>query len=49
MASNDIREILIATDSSEASEATMRVAHAYARAFGLDCTSSTSRGPTRLG
>jgi len=33
MASNDIREILVATDFSEISEA-VRVAHAYARVFG---------------
>jgi nucleotide-binding universal stress UspA family protein len=34
MASNDIREILVATDFSETSDAAVRVAHTYARAFG---------------
>ena len=34
MASNDIREILVATDFSEISETAVRVAHSYARAFG---------------
>jgi nucleotide-binding universal stress UspA family protein len=34
MASNDIREILVATDFSEISEAAVRVAHTYAKAFG---------------
>jgi nucleotide-binding universal stress UspA family protein len=34
MPSNDIREILVATDFSEISETAVRVAHAYAKAFG---------------
>jgi len=34
MASKDIREILVATDFSDISDAAVRVAHAYARAFG---------------
>lgn len=34
MAGNDVREILVATDFSETSDAAVRVAHAYARAFG---------------
>jgi nucleotide-binding universal stress UspA family protein len=33
MASSDVREILVATDFSETSDAAVRVAHAYARAF----------------
>ena len=34
MVSHDVREILVATDFSDAAEAAVRVAHAYARAFG---------------
>jgi len=34
MASDDVREVLVATDFSETSETAARVAHAYARAFG---------------
>jgi nucleotide-binding universal stress UspA family protein len=34
MASADIRQILVATDFSDISEAAVRVAHAYAKAFG---------------
>lgn len=34
MVSHDVREILVATDFSEAAETAVRVAHAYARAFG---------------
>jgi nucleotide-binding universal stress UspA family protein len=34
MASNAIREILVATDFSEISETAVRVAHTYAKAFG---------------
>lgn len=34
MASDDVREVLVATDFSETSEAAVRTAHAYASAFG---------------
>jgi nucleotide-binding universal stress UspA family protein len=34
MASNDVHEVLVATDFSETSEAAVRTAHAYASAFG---------------
>jgi nucleotide-binding universal stress UspA family protein len=34
MGTNDIREILVATDFSDISEAAVRVAHDYAKAFG---------------
>ena len=34
MASDDIRQILVATDFSDISETAVRVAHAYAKAFG---------------
>ena len=34
MTTRDVREILVATDFSEISDAAVRIAHAYARAFG---------------
>ncbi len=34
MTTGDVREILVATDFSEISDAAVRIAHAYARAFG---------------
>jgi nucleotide-binding universal stress UspA family protein len=37
-----VRQVLVATDFSETSEVAVRAAHAYARAFGHDCTPYTS-------
>jgi universal stress protein A len=34
MASLDVREVMVATDFSDASDAAVRLGHAYARAFG---------------
>jgi nucleotide-binding universal stress UspA family protein len=53
MASNDIREILVATDFSEIAETAVRVAHGYAKAFGarlhvFHVTWPDERGLTKL-
>ena len=49
MPSNDIREILVATDFSEISETAVRVAHAYAKAFGARLHDFHVSWPDELG
>ena len=49
MPSNDIREILVATDFSEISETAVRVAHAYAKAFGARLHGFHVSWPDELG
>jgi nucleotide-binding universal stress UspA family protein len=49
MVSQDVREILVATDFSEVAETAVRVAHAYAMAFGARLHVFHASWPDELG